>query len=46
MKGLTGKESFNIELPKDLKVHEKLNVTTNNGKKFQVKLRLDTDVEI
>ena len=44
--GLTGKEKFDIELPKNLKVHEKLNVRTSTGKSFSVKLRLDTDVEI
>ena len=30
----------------NLKVFEKLTVTTNTGKSFQVKARLDTDVEI
>lgn len=44
--GLTGKESYNIELPSDIKVHQQLKVTTNTNKTFNVKLRLDTDVEI
>lgn len=45
--GLNGTETFNIDLRGgNLKVNEVLNVTTSNGKSFQVKIRLDTDVEI
>jgi aconitate hydratase len=44
---LTGKEQFNIDIREgNLQVHEELNVTTNTGKSFKVKVRLDTDVEI
>lgn len=45
--GLTGHETFNIDLKNgNLKVNEVLTITTNTGKSFQVKTRLDTDVEI
>ncbi|EGR29895.1 hypothetical protein IMG5_146680 [Ichthyophthirius multifiliis] len=45
--GLTGKEKFSIDLKNgNLKVNEVLNVITDNGKTFQVKARLDTDVEV
>ncbi len=45
--GLTRKETFNIDIREgDLQVNEKLKVTTNTGKTFDVKVRLDTDVEI
>jgi aconitate hydratase len=44
---LTGKEQFSINIREgNLKVHEQLTVTTNTGKSFNVKVRLDTDVEI
>lgn len=45
--GLTGQETFNIDLKEGcLKVNEVLKVTTSTGKAFDVKIRLDTDVEI
>ena len=45
--GLSGKETFNIDIREgDLKVHEKIKVTASSGKSFEVKVRLDTDVEI
>jgi len=44
---LTGKESFSIDIRAgNLQVHEHIKVTTNTGKAFEVKVRLDTDVEI
>jgi aconitate hydratase len=44
---LTGKEAFNINIREgNLHVHEHITVTTNTGKTFQAKVRLDTDVEI
>lgn len=47
MIGLTGKESFNIDLKNgNLSVNEIITVTTNTGKSFPAKVRLDTDVEI
>lgn len=44
--GLTGKEQFTINITKDIKVHDQIEVTTSTGKSFKAKLRLDTDVEI
>lgn len=45
--GLTGKETFNIPLNNgNVKVNETITVTTNTGKKFQVRSRIDTDVEV
>lgn len=45
--GLTGKERFNVDLKAgDLKVNEVIPVTTDCGKTFEVKVRLDTPVEI
>lgn len=44
---MTGKETFNIDLKQgNLQVHEMIKVSTNTGKSFNVKVRLDTDVEI
>jgi aconitate hydratase len=44
---LTGKEQFNIDIRQgDLKVNEQIKVTADSGKSFEVKVRLDTDVEI
>ena len=44
---MTGKEQFNIDIREgNLQVNEQLTVTTNTGKSFNVKVRLDTDVEI
>lgn len=45
--GLTGKERFSIKLNNgNMKVNDKLEVTTDQGKTFTVKSRLDTDIEI
>jgi len=45
--GLTGKERFNLNLNQgNLEVNQLLAVTTDCGKSFQVKVRLDTPVEV
>jgi aconitate hydratase len=45
--GLDGTERFSIDFQGgDLKVGQDINVTTNNGKKFAVVCRLDTEPEI
>lgn len=45
--GLTGREQFNINLNNGkLNVNDEIEVTTNEGKTFKVKSRLDTDIEI
>ena len=44
--GLTGKEVFSIELPSDLSAGCEATVTADSGKKFQVKVRFDTEVEL
>jgi len=45
--GLTGKETFNIDINKsNLKVGQQIEVTANNGKKFNAKLRIDTEPEL
>jgi len=44
--GLTGKEKFNIQIGNTISIGETLNVTTDTGKSFKVKTRLDTDPEV
>lgn len=45
--GLTGTEQFNIPLHGgDLSVNQTMKITTNCGKSFDAKLRLDTPIEI
>jgi aconitate hydratase len=44
--GLTGKENYNIELTEKLSIGQIVDVTTDTGKKFQVKARVDTEPEI
>lgn len=45
--GLTGKEKYSIDLQGgNLKVNQDVEITTDNGKKFVVKCRLDTEVEV
>jgi len=45
--GLTGKERYSIKLNNgELKVNQDIDITTDNGKKFTVKVRLDTDPEV
>ena len=45
--GLTGKERFSVNLNGgNLQVGQILEVCTDSGKKFKVKVRLDTPVEV
>jgi len=44
--GLTGKESFTIHTPDTISVGMDVKVTTDNGKSFTVKARIDTEPEI
>ncbi|EDV25629.1 uncharacterized protein TRIADDRAFT_63287 [Trichoplax adhaerens] len=44
--GLTGKESYTITIPSDLKPGDLVDVTLDNGRSFTVKARFDTDVEL
>lgn len=44
--GLTGKETFTINLPENFKPQAIVSVETSSGIKFNVKARLDTEVEI
>ncbi|XP_059622968.1 cytoplasmic aconitate hydratase-like [Phlebotomus argentipes] len=44
--GLTGKEIFNIAIPDDCKPGQKITVETNCGKKFNVLVRFDTEVDL
>jgi len=44
--GFTGRELFSIELPRDLSPGCAATVTTDTGKKIQVKVRFDTPVEL
>jgi aconitate hydratase len=44
--GLTGKEVYNIELPEKMTIGQIVEVTTDTGKKFKVKARIDTEPEI
>lgn len=44
--GLTGKEAFTINLPDDVKAHDKVEVVTDTNIKFQAIVRFDTDVEV
>lgn len=44
--GLTGKESYNIALPTDLKPGQHITVTSDSGKQFDVLLRFDTEVDL
>jgi aconitate hydratase len=44
--GLTGKEKFTVHVPEELHVNQMIDVTTDCGKKFTVKARLDTEPEI
>lgn len=43
---LTGKETFNLMIPNDLKPGDIVEVETDTNIKFSVKTRFDTDVEI
>lgn len=44
--GLNGKESFNINLPADLKPGQTVTITTDSNKSFNVILRFDTEVDL
>jgi len=45
--GLTGLERFDIHTNNgDLKIGEEITIRTDNGKEFQVKVRLDTEPEV
>jgi len=44
--GLTGKEIFNIHLTEKLYIGQIVEVSTNCGKRFNVKARVDTEPEI
>jgi aconitate hydratase len=44
--GLTGKESFTIEVPEDLHAGHILTVTLSDGQSFKTLARFDTDVEV
>jgi len=45
--GLNGKEQFTFEFePEKVSINQLITVKTNCGKKFQAKLRLDTEVEV
>lgn len=44
--GLTGKEFFNIHLHEKLSIGQIIEVSTDAGKKFKVKVRIDTEPEV
>ncbi|XP_043267575.1 cytoplasmic aconitate hydratase-like isoform X2 [Venturia canescens] len=44
--GLTGFEKFNINIPEDCQPLQKIGVTTDDGKKFEVIVRFDTEVDL
>lgn len=44
--GLTGKESFDIDLPAEIKPGQHVQVTTDEGISFEVILRFDTEVDL
>ncbi|XP_050308344.1 cytoplasmic aconitate hydratase-like isoform X2 [Anthonomus grandis grandis] len=44
--GLSGKEHFDIDLPDNLRPGQKIKVTTDSGKSFDVILRFDTEVDL
>merc|ERR1712060_989671 len=44
--GFTGEEAFSFDLSAGISVNQTVSVTTNTGKSFQVKSRLDTDPEV
>lgn len=44
--GLTGYEKFNINIPENCQPLEKISVTTDDDKKFEVIVRFDTEVDL
>ena len=45
-KGLTGKEKFNFHIGDRISIGQIIDVTTDTGKSFKVKARIDTEPEI
>ncbi|EEB16996.1 aconitase, putative [Pediculus humanus corporis] len=43
---LTGKETYTIDIPDDVKPLQKITVNLNDGRSFDTRLRLDTEVEL
>ena len=44
--GITGKEVFSIDVPKEITTKQLTTVQTDDGKVFQVIMRFDTEVEL
>ncbi|XP_061381792.1 cytoplasmic aconitate hydratase-like isoform X1 [Danaus plexippus] len=44
--GLDGTESYDIDVPHDVKTGQMLTVKVDSGKSFQVKVRFDTEVDL
>lgn len=44
--GLTGYEEYNITIPDNCQPGERVTVTTDDGKKFEVNVRFDTEVDL
>lgn len=44
--GLTGYEQYDIVIPENYQPGEKITVSTDDGKKFEVIARFDTDVDL
>lgn len=44
--GLTGYELYDIEVPENCQPGQKITVTTDDGKKFEVISRFDTEVDL
>lgn len=44
--GLTGYEQYDIVIPKNCQPGEKITVSTDDGKKFDVIARFDTEVDL
>ena len=44
--GLTGYEAYDIAIPENCQPGQNITVTTDDGKKFEVILRFDTEVDL
>lgn len=44
--GLTGYEQYDIAIPENCQPGEKITVSTDDGKKFEVIARFDTEVDL
>lgn len=44
--GLTGYETYDIEIPEDCQPGQKVKVSTDDGKNFEVIVRFDTEVDL